>query len=92
MSLTLPASLTLRDAATAVPQLLADLAREPAGQAHLDATALGQVDSATLAALLAARRAAQAQGRQWQLTGCPPHLLELAQLYGVSELLGLQAA
>jgi phospholipid transport system transporter-binding protein len=42
-----------------------------------------------LALLLACQRQAAGQGRRLQLTGAPPKLKQLAQLYGVDALLGL---
>ena len=74
----LPATLTLDQAAA-----LSDaLSAEPVGT--VDASALGAFDSSALALLLQARR------RGFQVQGAPPKLRQLAQLYGVEELLGLR--
>jgi phospholipid transport system transporter-binding protein len=84
----LPATLTLDSAAAALDRLRADAAGSP-GVLAIDASALTQFDTATLALLLQARRLAQAAGRGVDVRGAPPKLAQLAQLYGVAELLGL---
>ena len=65
----------------------------PAARALLavDASALTDFDTAALALLLQARRLAQAGGRAFEVHGAPPKLTQLAQLYGVAELLSLAA-
>lgn len=55
----------------------------------LEAGALRQFDTATLALLLEAQRRARVLGRVLEVRGAPPKLLELARLYGVEELLPL---
>ncbi len=84
----LPPELTLSQVAAAWQALPAD------GSARIiDATALREFDTAALALLLQARRLAQAGGSQaFEVRGAPPKLVQLAQLYGVSELLGLATA
>jgi phospholipid transport system transporter-binding protein len=62
---------------------------EGSGELHIDARALREVDSSTLALLLQARRLAQAAGRSVVVDGAPSKLLQLAQLYGVDGLLSL---
>jgi phospholipid transport system transporter-binding protein len=62
------------------------------GALRVDASALAEFDSAALALLLQARREAQARGRGFELHGAPPALRQLAQLYGVGALLGLDPA
>lgn len=89
--LTLPAQITLREARQVQADLLQRIAAEPGTTLAVDAQALQQVDSATLAVLLACRRAAQARQLTWSVQGSPAHLSELAQLYGVESLLGLQS-
>jgi phospholipid transport system transporter-binding protein len=73
---------------------LAALQAAPASGERLrvDASALTEFDSAALALLLQARRDAQARGRGFELHGAPPGLRQLAQLYGVGALLGLDPA
>ena len=84
----LPPELTLAQAASAWQALPAD------GSARVvDATALREFDTAALALLLQARRLAQAGGSPgFEVQGAPPKLVQLAQLYGVAELLGLATA
>ena len=74
----LPATVTLDGAAALSDALDA----EPAGT--IDASALSEFDSSALAVLLQARR------RGMQVRGAPAKLVQLAQLYGVDELLGLR--
>lgn len=47
-------------------------------------------DSSALALLVHWRRQAQAQGVQWKVEHVPTGLLELAQVYGVSQWLALE--
>jgi phospholipid transport system transporter-binding protein len=61
------------------------------GALQIDASTLEVFDSAALALLLQARRMAQARGRPLQVRGAPAKLMQLAQLYGVAELLDLTA-
>ena len=56
---------------------------------HPQAQTLWRGPRWTLALLLACQREAQARGKQLRVTGAPPKLSQLAQLYGVAELLGL---
>ena len=80
----LPAKLTLDQAAALGAALPAD------GSAWaIDASALREFDTSALALLLQAKRLAQAAGRGFEVSGAPPKLQQLAQLYGVAELLGL---
>lgn len=84
----LPPTLTLDQAGAALDALRADAAN--GGALAIDASALSQFDSSTLALLLQARRQAQAGGRDFQVHGAPPKLAQLARLYGVDQLLGLR--
>jgi phospholipid transport system transporter-binding protein len=88
--LKLPARLTMAEAAGALEALRA----APVGgdALRVDAAALATFDSAALALLLQARREARARGRGFELHGAPPGLRQLARLYGVGELLGLEPA
>lgn len=83
----LPASLTLADARATLARLGPLLAAADAPV--LDASALQQLDSSAVALLLECRRQAAARGRTLRVTGAPPKLAQLAQLYGVAELLAL---
>ncbi|WP_374429615.1 STAS domain-containing protein [Ideonella dechloratans] len=87
--LRLPAQITLSEARQIRETLLSQIGAESGADLVLDASALTQVDSATLAVLLACRR--QAHGRRWVVQGAPAQLGDLARLYGVEGLLGLQA-
>lgn len=86
----LPRSLTLATAAGALDALQSTAAAAAGGDTlTVDASALEAFDSAALAVLLQARRLAQARGLAWRVRGAPPKLTQLAQLYGVAELLDL---
>jgi len=87
--LRLPAQITLSEARQVRDTLLSQIHAETGAELVLDASALTQVDSATLAVLLACRR--QAPERRWVVQGAPAQLGDLARLYGVESLLGLQA-
>ena len=56
---------------------------------QIDASALAQFDTSAIALLLHAQRGVKARGGTLRVLGAPPKLLELAQLYGVAELLPL---
>ena len=82
----LPATLTFDQAAAALAALPAD-----GSACAIDAGALREFASSALALLLQARRLAQAAGHGFEVRAAPPKLRQLAQLYGVHELLGLAA-
>ncbi len=84
--LTLPATLTLREAQQTLRALLG--AAGDGDTLRVDAGALQQFDTAALAVLLECSRAAG--GRGLAVVNAPPKLKELARLYGVDGLLGLQ--
>lgn len=94
----LPANATLEHAAALaaeLPQALAQADQDHGGAPatwRIDASALQNFDTATIALLMQARRLAQAAGRDFEVTGAPPKLSQLARLYGVEDLLELQAA
>jgi phospholipid transport system transporter-binding protein len=83
----LPATLTLQQA-TATSQALDAAVAQGSGPFTVDAASLVQMDTAAIAVLLQARRAAQAAGRTFAVAGAPAKLVQLARLYGVAELLG----
>ena len=89
--LSLPAQLTLREARQTAELLSREIAQAGA-DVELDASALQALDSSALSVLLEARRAALAAGRGFKVSGAPQRLCALARLYGVAELLGLEAA
>ena len=82
----LPATLTMNDARATRAALAAQLASIKAPV--IDASGLQVLDTAALAVLLDCRRQALALGRNLRITGVPPKLQQLAQLYGVEALLG----
>ena len=86
-TLALPSLLT-HDQATACAQSLGlDIRAEQGETVFVDASALEKFDSSALAVLLQCRRDAVASGKSFAVTGLPRQLLELADLYGISELL-----
>lgn len=91
-ALPLPAQLTLATLPTALAPLRAQasllLAQLPVGGClHIDATALREVDTAGLAALLQLRRMAVSQGRQYRVQHPPEVLLSIARLSSAEPLL-----
>ena len=93
MAVQLPARLTLAEAAQTLASLQEAIARAPQGAAvELDAAALADFDTSAIAVLLEARRAALGRGLAFRLLSPPPKLGQLAELYGVHELLGLAYA
>lgn len=86
-TISLPEQVTMTEARATLAQLTPLLAT--ADDAVIDASALVELDTAAVAVLLACQRQAQARGKQLRVTGAPEKLGQLAQLYGVSELLGL---
>jgi phospholipid transport system transporter-binding protein len=88
----LPQTLTLEVAAAALEVLKAQPSATAGEAFTIDASALQVFDTAALAVLLQARRLAQSRGQAWRVLGAPPKLAQLAQLYGVAELLGLASA
>jgi len=86
----LPAHLTLREARAALASLTPEITASTEPVIEVDAAALTHIDSATLAVLLACLRKAEAQQRRLVVLHAPARLVELATLYGVQDLLGLQ--
>jgi phospholipid transport system transporter-binding protein len=84
----LPEHATLEQAAALALTMPAAVAAG-SGAMHIDASQLKAFDSSTLALLLHTHRLAQAAGRALVVTGAPAQLAQLAQLYGVEDLLGL---
>jgi len=86
----LPSSTTLAD----IPALLDPLQQAlTSGQVplQLDASGMQSFDTSALALLMHAHRLARAAGRDFSVVGAPAKLVQLAQLYGVEELLALGA-
>lgn len=84
--LTLPATLTHKDAKACVQQLTESL-RAEAAQVVVDAAKLRHFDSSALAVLLELRRECARAGKRFAVQGLPSRLLDLAKLYGISGLL-----
>lgn len=84
----LPPDTTLQKVAELAAMLPAAVA-DGSGVFTVDASALTDYDTATIALLMQARRAAQAAGRGFSVQGAPAQLQQLAALYGVEELLAL---
>ncbi|MDO9071747.1 MAG: STAS domain-containing protein [Rubrivivax sp.] len=89
-ALQLPADATL-ELAAGLAATLPDALAQGDGVFSVDASALQAYDTSTIALLMQARRAAQAAGRGFTVTGAPAQLTQLAALYGVEELLSLSA-
>lgn len=87
----LPATATL-DEAAALAEALPGTIAAGSGPLSIDAGALQTFDTSVIALLLQARRLAAAAGRGFQVTGAPAKLAQLAQLYGVEDLLSLVPA
>lgn len=91
--LLLPERLTHREAAATLAQLLAALGSQPVGEPWVvDATPMQQYDSSALVVLLGLLRHAASVGRTCRLHAVPARLQQLAQVYGVLELLDLDEA
>ena len=90
----LPASLTIADLGVPGAELRAvdELLGSGTDAVNVDAGTLANFDSSAIALLLEARRHARATGRDFAVHGAPAAMVDLAGLYGVAELLGLDAA
>jgi phospholipid transport system transporter-binding protein len=92
-ALQLPAVTALEQTPALMREIDALLAAAPGGAAlQLDATAMTEFDTSAIALLLHAQRAAKERGVTFELQGAPAKLRELAELYGVEELLPLGPA
>jgi len=90
-AVSLPATLTLAQASPTLRALQAGLDGTAGGGVfEVDAQAMAEFDTSALAVLLEVRRMAQARGLALSVVQAPPKLRQLAQLYGVQELLALQ--
>ena len=88
----LPASLTLRDAQAVLESLRQSLAAESGDVWRIDAAPVTQLDTSALAVLLECSRMAAAATRKLQIVNPPARMSELAHLYGVDGLLGVEGA
>lgn len=87
--LLLPEALTLAEARDTLRLLKVSLERESEPLLVVDGGQLRRFDSSALAVLLECRRLAEAWGKRFEVHGLPAKLVELAQLYGMDEVLGL---
>ncbi|KAF1023178.1 MAG: hypothetical protein GAK30_00631 [Paracidovorax wautersii] len=85
--LVLPAELTHQQGRVAQAMLIQTIRAQRTGDVVLDGSQLVRFDSTALAVVLACRRAALAQQQNFAVRQLPPHLQELATLYGVQDLL-----
>ena len=88
-TIALPQRLTISEARATLAEVQPQL--QVADDPVIDASALVELDTSAVALLLDCRRQANSRGKQLRVTGAPPKLAQLAQLYGVRELLGLGA-
>ena len=93
-ALNLPANMGKAEAKAALDSLNAQIkqsAKVDAAGIVLDASALQRFDSSSLAVLLECRRQAQTVGRTLRIHNAPAKLRQLANLYGVNDLLPTSA-
>ena len=86
----LPDTVTLAQAASLLPKLDVAVAGAVAGTSRrfvLDASELTVFDTSALALMLQARRLAETRGLVFEVRALPAQLRQLAELYGVVELL-----
>ena len=88
----LPASLTLKDAQAVLESLRQSLAAGSGEVWRVDAAPVTQLDTSALAVLLECSRMAAAAKRKFQIVNAPARMSDLAHLYGVDELLGVEVA
>ena len=88
----LPASLTLRDAQTVLESLRQSFAADSGDVWRIDAAPVVQLDTSALAVLLECSRIAAAGKRTLEIVNPPARMSDLAHLYGVDGLLGVEAA
>lgn len=84
--LSLPIELTHDQAKDCLAQLVEGVAVQ-ASAVVVNAAALQRFDSSALAVLLEVRRTCLQAGKTLELQGLPPHLVDLAALYGIEGLL-----
>jgi phospholipid transport system transporter-binding protein len=83
----LPQELTHNRAGDWLKSLVFTMQQEPGRQITADASRLEHFDSSALAVLLACRREALAVGKSFGVAHMPDKLRQLAEVYGVSDLL-----
>lgn len=89
--LVLPEVITQANAVACLGALSNELAQEAAADVVVDAARLSRFDSAALALLLEVRRKVLKMGKSFTVKGAPQRLQDLADLYGIAELLPSRA-
>lgn len=85
--LVLPTELTHSQAGACLRMLVQGLHNHRESEVVVDARGLDRFDSAALAVLLEARRESLALGKRFSIRGLPQRLHNLANLYGIIDLL-----
>jgi len=88
----LPASLTLKDAQAVLESLRQSFAADSGDTWRIDAAPVAQLDTSALAVLLECARMAADAKRKLEIVNAPARMSDLAHLYGVDSLLGVEAA
>ena len=88
----LPASLTLKDAQSVLESMRQSFAADGGDVWRIDAAPVTQLDTSALAVLLECSRMAAAGKRKLEIVNPPARMTDLAHLYGVDGLLGVEAA
>lgn len=83
----LPADLTRSQASACLQMLVQGMRASHDKQMVVDGTALERFDSSALAVLLELRRESMAQGTRLSMRSLPARLHDLAEVYGIGELL-----
>jgi phospholipid transport system transporter-binding protein len=86
----LPPSVTLKDAQAILESLRQSFAADGGDVWRIDAAPVTQLDTSALAVLLECSRMAVAGKRKMQIVNPPPRMSDLAHLYGVDGLLGVE--
>lgn len=85
--LVLPKELMHSHATACLRMLVQGLRSQSGPEVVVDASGLSRFDSAALAVLLEFRRESLAVGKRFSILGLPAPLGDLANLYGIAELL-----
>ena len=90
--LVLPVEITHKQARSCAQTLSVQFRAESGSHVELDVSPLVKFDSSALAVMLECRREALSLGKTFQVKGLASHLRELANLYGIVDLLEVQHA
>lgn len=88
----LPPSLTLKDAQAVLESLRQSFSADSGDIWRIDAAPVTQLDTSALAVLLECLRMATAGKRKLEIINAPTRMTDLAHLYGVDGLLGVEVA